>query len=594
MTASARTVPAFRDTYRRMLMAGGAEAPLIRRMLVFFTLGAVAQGLAFATFFPLLSALLADPVDLTAAALWLGVMAVAMIADLVLCWRGHAFEYGGAIADVTHDLRLRLGRQLRRIPMQDLARWRTGDLSGVLGGSIDEAVAPMGTLSQAMIRIVVVPLVAIVVTAFVDARMAVAMALIFPLAVPIYRWQRRASVMERRDVAEAHAGTESDIVEYAQGLAVLRTLGQTGARAKRLQASLAHLRVVQEKAMMASLVPTLLMAGLVELGLLAVLALGVTWVTQGTLSVAAFAALLVIVLRFSEPLALFSELTKVFDLMETALQRMDGLLAAQPLPVTGTAAPPADHDVTFEDVRFSYAGEDTPALDAVSFHLPARTMTALVGPSGSGKSTVTRLIMRYADPEAGVVRIGGTDVRALTPDALMACLSVVFQDVYLFDDTILENIRMGRPDADDASVQAAARAANCHDFITRLPEGYHTRVGDIGGSLSGGERQRISIARAILKDAPIVILDEPTAALDTESERAVQMAIDALVRDRTVIVIAHRLSTIVGADRILVFDDGRVSEHGDHRSLLAAGGRYAALWAAQQRAKGWHAGRPGR
>ncbi|KAA5604222.1 ABC transporter ATP-binding protein [Roseospira marina] len=589
MSHATHTIPTLRETYRRMLMAAGSEAPAVRRMLALFALGAVAQGLAFACFFPLLRALLAEPADLTQAWIWLGVMVAATVADLILGWLGHGFEYGGAIADVTHDLRRRLGRQLRQMPMQALARWRTGDLGAVLGGSIDEAVAPMGTLSHVIIRMLVVPLVVIAVTLAIDARMALAMAVIVPMAVPIYRWQRRASGQERRDVAEAHGRTESDIVEYTQGLAVLRTLGQTGAKAQRLQESLAHLREVQAKALMAGLWPALLMAGLVEIGLLVVLALGGTWVTQGTLSLAAFAAMLVIVMRFSEPLALFSELTKVFDLMEVALQRMDQVLAVAPLPVTAPAQPPSDHDIAFDGVTFAYEGENAPALKDVSFHLPARSLTALVGPSGSGKTTVTRLIMRFADPRAGTVRIGGADIRSLSSDALAARLSVVFQDVYLFDDTILENIRMGRPDADDAAVVAAAQAANCHDFIRRLPDGYATRVGDIGGSLSGGERQRISIARAILKDAPIVILDEPTAALDTESERAVQKAIDALVRERTVLVIAHRLSTVVGADRILVFDDGRLVEMADHRSLLEAGGRYAALWTAQLRSKAWHA-----
>lgn len=222
--------------------------------------------------------------------------------------------------------------------------------------------------------------------------------------------------------------------------------------------------------------------------------------------------------------------------------------------------------------------------------LPTRGLTALVGPSGSGKTTLTRLLLRHGDPQKGRVTIGGVDVRAIPPDELNSMISVVFQDVYLFDDTVLANIHMARPDASDAEVEAAARAAHCLDFIERLPLGWHTPLGDIGGRLSGGERQRISIARALLKDAPVVILDEPTAALDTESEVAVQRAIDALVRDKTVIVIAHRLSTIVGADRILVIEDGRLVEQGRHDELLARTGRYRALWDAQLAAKNWRPG----
>lgn len=220
--------------------------------------------------------------------------------------------------------------------------------------------------------------------------------------------------------------------------------------------------------------------------------------------------------------------------------------------------------------------------------VPERSFTALVGPSGGGKTTITRLLMRYADPQEGAVRIGGVDLRDVPPAELAARVTAVFQYVFLFDDTIAANIRIGRSDATDEEVKAATRAAACHDFITALPEGYRTRVGEIGGRLSGGERQRISIARAILKDAPIVLLDEPTAALDATSEIALQRALDRLCATRTVVVIAHRLSTVVGADQICVVDGGPVVGRGTHPDLLAAGGRYAAMWEAQQSARHWH------
>lgn len=224
----------------------------------------------------------------------------------------------------------------------------------------------------------------------------------------------------------------------------------------------------------------------------------------------------------------------------------------------------------------------------MSFTIPAGTLTALVGPSGSGKTTITKMIMRYADPQSGTVKIGGIDLPHISQENLMKNISVVFQDVYLFDDTILNNIRMGNPDASDEQVKDAAKKAFCHAFIRRLPDGYDTQVGDIGGALSGGEKQRISIARAILKDAPIVMLDEPTAALDTESEVAVQKAIDTLVTDKTVIVIAHRLSTVAGAANILVVENGELVEQGNHTALMAGQGRYFSMWSAQQRVKEWN------
>jgi ATP-binding cassette, subfamily B, bacterial IrtB/YbtQ len=304
--------------------------------------------------------------------------------------------------------------------------------------------------------------------------------------------------------------------------------------------------------------------------------------------------LLAIALRFSEPLSVFASFAGIFDIVEVALERIDSLLKVQPLPVPKIPATLDRYDVTFDHVTFRYTGQPTPVLNNISCHLPERSFTALVGPSGSGKTTLTRLVSRYADVQSGSIQIGGIDIRNLEPAELMRNISVVFQDVYLFDDSVLNNIRLAKPNASDAEVEAAAQAANCHVFITRLPQGYHTPIGEIGGALSGGERQRISIARAILKDAPIVILDEPTSALDTESELMVQKAIDQLVQNKTVIVIAHRLSTIVAADQILVLEQGQIVEQGTHQTLLAPGmpeqgikGRYASLWAAQQATRHW-------
>lgn len=264
-------------------------------------------------------------------------------------------------------------------------------------------------------------------------------------------------------------------------------------------------------------------------------------------------------------------------------ERIIEVLDAPVLPVLAPPQTPQDAGVCFEHVSFRYLGRSKNALTDISFTAPAGSLTALVGGSGCGKTTLIRLIIRYADPQQGRILIGGTDIRALTQEDLMRQISVVFQDVYLFDDTIANNIRLGKANASDAEIEAAARTARCHDFIMAMPEGYQTRVGDIGGKLSGGEKQRISIARALLKNAPIIILDEPTAALDTESEVAVQQAIDALVQDKTVIVITHRLSTISGAQQIIVLSGGQVAESGTHSELLTQNGVYRRLW----QAGGW-------
>ena len=235
------------------------------------------------------------------------------------------------------------------------------------------------------------------------------------------------------------------------------------------------------------------------------------------------------------------------------------------------------HDVAFEDVSFSYGGTDEPVLAHVTFTAKEDEVTALVGPSGSGKSTCAKLACRFWDPDAGRVTVGGVDAAGIDPEALLADFSVVFQDVALFDETVMDNIRIGREGASDEEVFAAARAANCDSFVSRLPQGYATRIGENGARLSGGERQRISIARALLKDAPVVLLDEATASLDVENETEVQDALGRLLAGKTVIVIAHRMRTVMAADHVVVLDGGRVAEQGAPADLMAKDGIFARM-----------------
>ncbi|MMZ59447.1 Lipid A export ATP-binding/permease protein MsbA [compost metagenome] len=251
----------------------------------------------------------------------------------------------------------------------------------------------------------------------------------------------------------------------------------------------------------------------------------------------------------------------------------------------GDRQPPGGHDIELKQVTFSY--RDKVVLKDVSVRIPAGSFTALVGPSGSGKSTILRLIARFYDPDRGTVTMGGEDIRGMDPEALLRKVSMVFQDVYLFQDTIANNIRFGCSDATCEDIEAAARMACCHDFIMKLPNGYDTLVGEGGCTLSGGEKQRISIARAMLKDAPVVLLDEATASLDPENEAEIQKAIDRLVHGRTVIVIAHRLKTVRSADQIVVLNNGQITEQGCHDELLSRNGLYARLWKRQQEANEW-------
>lgn len=576
----------WRETCRQLLRAAGDRAGHLRASLLGLLTAAIAQGLALACLLPLFDALLSHP-DRAAALVWLCVMTALALLATLLRWHAQGFDYNGEMTAVTHQLRTRLGEQLRRMPLEQLQDKRAGEVHATLLGNVDENLTYTLTIVNVILGALVTPFIAALATLAWDWRLGLLLLLVFPAIIPLYHWRRPAYARGMRALAAAHERTSGDIVEYAQGLPVLRAARCEGERAAALQAGFAHLERIQTIGQRKGAKPNVVIASVVELGLLAVMATGIGWAVQGSLDLAVLAAVMVMVVRFAEPLATFVSFTAVFELIETALERISALLAIEPLPQRTPARVPEHFEVCFESVDFQYAQASALALHQVSATLAACSMTALVGPSGSGKTTLIKLLLRHGDPQQGRITIGGVDLREIPPDRLQGLVSVVFQDVYLFDDTVLANIRLARPDARDAEVEAAARAAQCESFIDRLPQKWHTPLGDAAARLSGGERQRLSIARALLKDAPIVVLDEPTAALDTASELAVQAAFDALVRDKTVIVIAHRLSTIAGADRILVLDDARMVEQGDHRQLLAGKGRYWRLWQAQLRAKRW-------
>lgn len=584
---SRRTITPLRQTWRQLLDGAGSRASLLRASLTGIFIAAALQGLALACILPLFTALL-NLHDGQMTLLWLAVMCVLMLTSIALRWWAQGYDYSGHMTTTTHELRTRLGQQLRRIPLETLQSKRAGEVNALLLGNVDENLSYVLTVANLMATALITPLVVALITLIFDWRFGLLLLLIFPLLAPLYRWLRPLYSKDYRKLTLAHQQTSADIVEYVQGLPVLRAACCEGDKAIRLQSSFRHLYQQQVSAQRKSAWPHIVMTSTVEVGILLTLMAGTALTVIGMTDVTVLAAVLVLMTRFAEPLAMLIVYSQVIDLTEAALEQIRLLLEVKPLPQRQPAQQPSDFSIGFNNVTFRYASVEQPTLRGLNAQFPARSLTALVGSSGSGKTTLTRLMMRHADPQQGEITLGGVDIRTIEPEQLNRLIAVVFQDVYLFNDSIAANIRMARPEASDEEVEAAAKAANCHEFISRLPEGYQTRVGDIGGRLSGGESQRISIARAILKDTPIIILDEPGAALDTESEVAVQHAIDQLVRDKTVIVISHRLSTIAAADRILVVDNGVIAGQGTHATLLASSERYRAMWQAQQATKSWH------
>ena len=585
----------WRQVIRRLLQSTGDQAPALRHSLLGLLAAAAVQGLAMACIFPMFAAALAPQPDFSAAWRWLVAFGALALLASALRWWAQGFDFNGHMARATHTLRTRLGEQLRRMPLQAIQDRRAGELHAALLGNVDENLHYVLTVANLIAQVTAMPLALALALLRLDWRLALPLLALGSAMAWLYRWRRPFQARGMQALERANRRLDADIVEYSQGLPVLRAARCAGTQSAALQAACSQVEQVQTIGQRKSAGPKMLFASVVELGLLAGTAACAAWVAAGSLAPAMLAAWLVVLVRFAEPLANFLSYAVIIDLVETALARIEALLAVAPLPQLEPAGTPSHFDIRFERVQFHYGQPQggaqagaAPVLADFNITIPARGLTALVGPSGSGKTTVTRLLMRQADPQAGSILIGGVDLRQIAPDALHRHIATVFQDVYLFDDSVAANLRLARPEASDEALREAARAAQCLALIESLPQGWHTRLGDIGARLSGGERQRLSIARALLKDAPIVILDEPTAALDTESELGVQAAIDALVREKTVIVIAHRLSTIVAADRILVLDQGRLVQQGRHGELLAQGGRYAAMWAAQQRVKGWH------
>ncbi len=375
------------------------------------------------------------------------------------------------------------------------------------------------------------------------------------------------------------------VLEYIQGMSVVKSYGldkDSGQAVQRTVDESCDKALSLEK----SVVPWMgLRQVVVRVFSVAIAVCALAFYSGGTLSLARCLLMLVASFMLYAELESAGNMADNLQMLGASMDKANSIDDTPVMDIDGAELTPADTSVEFQDVSFAYG--DRTILDHVSLTVPSGSITAVVGPSGGGKTTLCNLIARFWDVQSGKITVGGYDVREYKLDSLMKNISMVFQSVYLFNDTVENNIKFGRPDATHEQVVAAARAACCHDFIIALPDGYDTVLGEGGGSLSGGEKQRISIARAMLKDAPIVILDEATASVDPENEAELQAAISALTRGKTLIMIAHRLNTVRNADQILVLSGGHIVQRGTHQELMAQGGLYADFVGVRQEALRW-------
>lgn len=575
-----RQVQSLWQTYARLLDAAGSQKPRFVRSLAWAALSALLFGFALALLYPLMQAL--D--EGRSPHMLIGINTALLLASIAARLLAERYDTAGHAQIAINELRTALGDKLRRIPLMALNRQRSGELSAVLVQSVNEAAAYAFTLMATVLYGLLIPLAAALALMLFDWRFALLLLLVLPLGIPLYLWRRRAFRRGFSLLAEANGKLKGEAVEFTQGLEVLKITGQTETRQTQFMHIAHDVAAIQRIGTRKGEKPNLIITATIQTGLMLVVALGAYWVADGSASWLLLATALIIIARTADVLNFFVQMSSLLEIFVIGAEKLQALMAESELPENLSQELPGDYGITLENVSYTYPQQNETAINHINMHIPARALTALVGGSGSGKTTLTRLILRHDDPQTGVIRIGGTDIRHLSQQQLMSLIAVVFQDVYLFQDSILNNIRMARPEATDDEVIRVARLAQCHQFISRLPEGYHTILADGGNSLSGGEKQRIAIARAILKDAPILILDEPTAALDTHNERAVQQALDALVGCKTVLVIAHRLSTVLGAQNIVVLEHGAIAQQGSHNTLMAAGGIYADFWRLQTEA----------
>ena len=483
------------------------------------------------------------------------------------------------------DRRIAIADRMKSVPMGFFSANSLGQVSGV-------CTTVVGSI-ESMVPMVLVNILSGLITTAVFTLLLLLwnwrIGLIALAGIAVYLLV--VSAMEKKSAAIAQDSQKSQtalteaVLETVQGMSVVKSFNLTGKGDKKLQDALEYHRRSNLQVEHVMTPYTAAQEAVLQIASVAMMAAAVALWIGGSLTLPdALMAVVVSFLVFSQ-VKLFGMGVSMLRLAGAAIDRTVETEQMPRLDEKGKAVSPQRHDIVFDHVNFSY--EAKPILRDVSVTLPDKTTTAIVGPSGSGKTTFCNLVARFWDVDSGSVRIGGTDVRDYTLASLMDQISMVFQNVYLFADTIENNIKFGCPEATHAQVVEAARKACCDDFISALPEDYDTAIGEGGASLSGGEKQRISIARAMLKDAPIIILDEATANVDPENEDRLQKAIEALTHEKTVLMIAHRLKTVRGADQILVLDGGRIVQQGRHEELIAQSGIYADFVGGRKETAGW-------
>lgn len=482
--------------------------------------------------------------------------------------------------DIVQQIRERMIIKLKKFSLGFYTNERLGEINTILHKDVDNMSLVVGHMWSRMFGDFLIGAVVFVGLASIDFKLSIIMAVSVPIAlIFLYLTIKQSEKIENQNNS-ALLDMVSLFVEYVRGIPVLKSFSNNKSLDNELMNKTKKFGETSKVASRFKAKQLSIFGFLLDIGYLVLLIAGVILVTKGSLDVLHFIIFAVISKEFYKPFASMEQHYMYYVSAIDSYERLSRILYADVIPDKVNGIVPKDNDIAFENIDFSYE-KDEFKMEKLSFSIAEKTMTALVGESGSGKTTITNLLLRFYDVHKGEITLGGTDIRDIPYDELLDRISIVMQNVQLFDNTIEENIRVGKKGATKEEIIKAAKKARIHDFIMSLPKGYKTDIGENGGILSGGQRQRISIARAFLKDAPILILDEMTSNVDPVNESLIQDAITELAKNRTVLVVAHHLKTIQKADQILVFQKGNLLEKGKHGELLAKNGYYTKLWKAQ-------------
>ncbi|MEG6511743.1 ABC transporter ATP-binding protein [Desulforamulus ruminis] len=488
--------------------------------------------------------------------------------------------------EIIGEQRIIIGERLKRLPMGFFSNTNVGNITSVVTSDLSFVEMLSMQFVSKVIDGFISSLMIILILFLINWKMAVIAILGYPIAFLINKKIQSSFKKFAPQRQRAQGEVTSKILEYIQGITVIKACNLSGTSFKKLDEVLSRFKKLALDFEMKAVPWAFAYQACFQICIGLILFFGPYYYFAGELSLSALFMFMIISFMVYAPAETLMGASGLIRLMDVCLDRVEGVWNIPLLDEKEVDRKINSYEIEFKNVSFAYGNREV--LKNISFKVPERTMTAIVGPSGSGKTTITNLIARFWDVQKGEVLLGGVNVKEMKCESVLSHISMVFQNVYLFNDTILNNIRIGNPEAPMGKVIEAAQKAGCHEFIGRLEKGYDTLVGEGGSTLSGGEKQRISIARAILKDAPIVLLDEATASVDPEKEKLIHAALNSLVKNKTLVVIAHRLSTIKNADQILVLSrEGEMAEKGTHQELLERNNLYADFWQRRQKARNW-------